>query len=657
MKVVSAALLASAVATDESASPIGKVIAMIGDLQGKVMHEGEVAQKEYDEYASLCEDQSRDLQNDIKTSTADVNELSATIEEETAHIAELGTKIEELAAGLSQDEKELKEATAVREKEVADFTAEEKELVETIDMIGKAIKVIEKATKGGAAMVQLKGATSIAESLSILVSASAIDSADATRLTALVQNKEQVDDDDFGAPAAAAYESKSGGIIDTLDDLREKADAQLAEARKKEVAAQQAYDMVAQGLNDSIKFATKDAAEAKKSLAACEEKKSVASGDLGVTKKDLAEDTATLAKLHHNCKSAADDFASSVKSRGEELAALAKAKAIIIEATGGAASFLQVDAPAHSKAVRFVRDLAKRDNSPALAQLASRMQSSFRLFSHSGDVFEKVKGLITDMISKLEAEAAKDADRKAFCDEAMAETLAKKEDGEAAVGKLTTALDQDTARATKLKEQVATLQAALAELATTQAAMDKLRAEQKATFESNEAETSKGLDGIKLALQTLRDYYAKGDKQSSGDAAGGIVAMLEVCETDFTKSLADMRTVEQTAAAEYEQETEANKMTKLAKSKDVEYKNKEATQLDKRISEATNDRATVQAELDAVLEYLEGLKNQCIAKAETYEEKKRRREAEIAGLKEALKILESEAFIQQPRALRGVRRH
>merc|ERR1711957_1053899 len=106
-----------------------------------------------------------------------------------------------------------------------------------------------------------------------------------------------------------------------------------------------------------------------------------------------------------------------------------------------------------SQAVRFVRDLARKHSSNALAQLASRMASSVRLGRRSGDVFGKVKGLINDMIGKLEAEAEKDATEKAFCDKEMSESTAKKEELEGEVAKLSTKLDQDTARSAKLKEQ------------------------------------------------------------------------------------------------------------------------------------------------------------------------------------------------------------
>merc|ERR1719482_589827 len=149
--------------------------------------------------------------------------------------------------------------------------------------------------------------------------------------------------------------------------------------------------------------------------------------------------------------------------------------------------------------------------------------------------------------------------------------------------------------------------------------MDKLRNEEKTTFTANEAETSKGLDGIKLALKTLRDYYAKAaDASGSDGAAGGIVSLLEVCESDFTKSLAEMRATEEAAVAEYEEQTKQNAVTKMTKEKDLEYKTKESVELDKAASDMSSDRDGVQAELDAVLEYLGKINDRCIAKAESY---------------------------------------
>merc|ERR1719487_2154108 len=141
---------------------------------------------------------------------------------------------------------------------------------------------------------------------------------------------------------------------------------------------------------------------------------------------------------------AAEEFELATKSRGEELKALATAKKVIVEATGGAAqqsyglnqlSLIQVGRSGLSsgadlgkfEAVRFIRDLARKSKSPALAQLASRMNSAMRLGTAAGeDPFAKVKGLITDMIATLESEAEEDANQKAYCDKEMSETTAKK---------------------------------------------------------------------------------------------------------------------------------------------------------------------------------------------------------------------------------------
>ena len=199
----------------------------------------------------------------------------------------------------------------------------------------------------------------------------------------------------------------------------------------------------------------------------------------------------------------------------------------------------------------------------------------------------------------------------------MSETNAKKADKDAEIAKLTTKIDRMFARSALLKEEVATLQKELAELAAAQAEMDKLRQEQKAAYDSNRPEMEQGLEGVKMALQILRDYYAKEDKSHTvaEGAVVGIVGLLEVVESDLSKVLAEMTATEEAAAAEYEQQTKENAITKAIKNADVKYKTEEFTRLDKAVAETTSDREGVQTELDVVLEYLEKLKEQCVAKA------------------------------------------
>merc|ERR1719486_1219562 len=268
------------------------------------------------------------------------------------------------------------------------------------------------------------------------------------------------------------------------------------------------------------------------------------------------------------------------------------------------------------------------------------------------------------MIANLLKEAEADASHKAYCDKEMSETKAKKEGLTAEIDKLSTKIDKMSAGSASLKEEVATLSKELADLAKSQAEMDKLREEEKTTYTANKAEMEQGLEGIKLALKVLRDYYASEDKghKAAEGAGSGIIGMLEVIESDFSKGLAEMISTEDTAQADYERITKENEIAKTSKEQDVKYKTKTAKSLDKTVAETTSDKEGLQTELDAVLDYWEKIKEQCIAKPEPYEERKKRREAEIAGLKEALSILEGVALLEshvthRRTALRGVNHH
>merc|ERR1712032_721170 len=504
--------LALPLAQANQVSPITKVLQLLSDMQTKIIAEGEAAHTIYVEFAEMCEERSKNLQFEIKTGKGEVAGLEAAIDEETAMAAALDTKVEELTGSIATDEGDLEAATKIRAKESTDFMAEEKELSEVIDALQRAIGILEREmAKHGASMMQIRNAGSLAKTLQLLVEASSLTSADAKGIAALVQTQQGSDDTETGAPDPAVYKGQSGGIIETLGDLLEKAEGQLAELRNKETAALHEFQMLKQSLDDKIKYETKELAEAKTGIAASNEKKATAEGDLEMTTKNLNEDVAALSDLHHECLSKAQDYEAETKSRGEELTAIATAKKTIQETTGGAAdlsygfsqvSLLQRSQSGGLKVVRFLRELAQNKHFPALAQLSMRMDAAIRT---SDDPFAKVKGLIQDMIERLEKEAEADATEKAYCDKELAETNAKKDAKTTEIKKLSTKIDQMTSRTAQLKGEVAELEKGLS----AQAEMDKMRLEEKEEYTKAKGEMEAGIKGVQLALKVLREYYAK----------------------------------------------------------------------------------------------------------------------------------------------------
>jgi chromosome segregation ATPase len=665
----------AAVTAAEDVSPVTKVVQLLSDLQGKIIKEGESAQKEYAEYAEWCEDKSKDLQYEIKTGKAQIEELKATIIKESSTIEALAAKIEELSAQIATAEADLKAATEIRGKEAAAFSAEEKELVEILSALERAIGILNsEMAKGGASMLQLAGSKNVIQAFSAMVQASVLSSADAGRLTALVQSSQSADDSDseldLGAPDAAIYEGHSAGIIETLEGLKEKADTQLDKARKTETANLHNFEMLKQSLEDEISNAESELSAAKSGSASSKEAKEVAIGDLDATTTDNKADISTLADTHALCMTTAQDFEAATKSRDEELKALAEAKKAVVDTTSPAAtlsyglnqvSFLQYSAKRSGEpraVVRFVLDLARKQNSKSLAQLAARISSTVRFSSSAGVPFGKIKGLISDMIDRLESEGAADASHKAYCDKEFYETNVKKDDKTAEIEKMSTSIDKMSSRKAVLEEEVATLMKELSDISKRQAGYDQWFSEFDATFVSDKADMDAGIEGVKLALKILRDYYAKADKShvAAAGMGGGIVGLIEVVESDFTKGLAEMTANHANQKAAFEATTKDNQITTTAKNQDVKYKSMEITQLTKALSETTADRSGVQTELDAVMEYLAGLHKQCDEQVEPYAVTKARREAEIAGLKEALSILEGEAVLFQKGTKRGVLR-
>jgi len=226
--------------------------------------------------------------------------------------------------------------------------------------------------------------------------------------------------------------------------------------------------------------------------------------------------------------------------------------------------------------------------------MAAAMQSGS---SSGADPFAKVRELISDMIAKLEKDAGKDASHKAYCDKEMGETEEKEEQKKTEIEKLTTGIDSDSSQSQKLKDEVATIQEELAKMASEQAEATKIRQEEHAQYEANKPEMEGGLEGVKMALKILREYYSKDAAHDAAEGAGsGIIAMLEVVESDFSKLLAEMTAMETTSQADYDREKKENQIEKATKDQDIKYKSKEFKQLDNEVAEAKQELSGVQQE-------------------------------------------------------------
>lgn len=661
------AVLATSTNIASSANPIGQVLGLLQKLYDTVVSDGEVEQKEFEEFAGWCADQAAERQREIKAANAEIEDYRATIEKATADNEVYTSKVAELTETISSIEADSKEATEIRESEHATYVKEEEEIVATVDTLRRAQNVLRKSLQGGGSFAQIPNEfNQLVASLNAIVDSAVLSTENKNELEAFLQAGEG-ENDSISPPATQAYESKSSGILDTLADLQDKSETMLGEARKTETKAVFTYKMLTQSFANELKIQSAALSSTKKQLANTAALKATAQGDLSSTLKDLNEDQVYVKDLAQNCQQRAIDFEASQKGRAEELKALSEARKIIEEATGAASKregydFLQLKSSSednfavYQKLETSIKSLGKSDHNPALVQLAGKIRAAVSLNS---DPLVKVKGMVQDMIARLVQEAEQEASQKGFCDKETSENKAKRKKLEAEAGKLSTRLEKAVAGVATLREQIADLTDAIATGAKSQKQMDRMRKEEHEEWIKAKGDFEQGLQGVRTALKVLKDYYNKaGDSflqaltktrsGTTGDAAGSIISILEIAETDFARSLAEGQTNEDDAVEGYEKNTQENKVSMATKKANVEGKTQESSRLEQVITNATGDKNGVQQELSAVNEYLEKLRPQCVSEPESYEERKARRDKEIEGLKTALEILVGEtAFVQQ----------
>lgn len=253
--------------------------------------------------------------------------------------------------------------------------------------------------------------------------------------------------------------------------------------------------------------------------------------------------------------------------------------------------------------------------------------------------------MIKDMISKLEEEAQKEASKEAKCkaDKAKGEKSLKIKKGQ--YDKLMSRSDAATAKFTKLGEEAKDLQSQLSELAKSVRAANEMRNKQKTDNEATIKDATESVEALTKAIEVLSKFYGApaaalvqtGQPQS--DTANLIMEILATSQEDFEKLKQTTEAAESDAAEKHAKMTQEAEVTKAKKTAEMEGKIKEKAGVKVMMTQITEDLGEASKALEAANSFLKGVKEACANKAMSYEERKKRREAEIKGLEEALQIL------------------
>eukprot|EP00746_Dinoflagellata_sp_MGD_P147335 gnl/MRDRNA2_/MRDRNA2_79696_c1_seq2.p1 gnl/MRDRNA2_/MRDRNA2_79696_c1~~gnl/MRDRNA2_/MRDRNA2_79696_c1_seq2.p1 ORF type:complete len:691 (+),score=232.34 gnl/MRDRNA2_/MRDRNA2_79696_c1_seq2:80-2152(+) len=667
-------------------SPVMKVVELLDECKAKVEKDLAAEAAAMEEYTTFCTDTLEDKGYAIDTAEREILGLDATVESSNAEVAALADEISTLGSTMAAKSAELYDATKVREEQAADFKSAESELLVSIDQLGRAATILKRGMSFAQGQARVKKMKEVVDALKSVIEAAWVDVSSKKKLHSFLQARAAAAEDDdlsFSQPQAkmVAYSSSSGAILDTIKDMQGKAEDTLSTMRKKETSDAHTFGMLKGGLEAELSHGADKLSIAKKAKAAGEEASATAQKKSTDTKKSKAADESYSKTLKTECETTAAGWAAREKSAKEEVAAIEKAKSILVS---GVKAFVQVGiktkvrrnwspddeddddktAARRSKVVAVLTKLADHHHSFALAQVASIARS---------DPFVKVRGLIESMIAKLLKEAQEEATREAFCQEEMGKSTKSKEDKTMTLDKLNTRIDGASSTIAQLEEDIKSLDTEIAEIDSATKEATALRAKEHADYTKASKDFKESAEAVAKAIEVLKNFYSGSLLQVSSkttskslqpafgaaksDTASTIISVLEMAEEDFTTLLAETESEEDEAATAFETLSEDNKVSKAEKLAEAKGKASEVKSLKVQLGHHEEDKTSVTSELAAVNSYLDKLKPECESKAMSYAEKKAAREAEIAGLKEALSILEgSTVFAQTGHYLRAIRR-
>jgi len=654
--------------------PVSKVITLLKDMLKQLEKEAADDEEIYDKMACWCETNDKEKTQAIADAQIRLEDLGNKIEELTASSARLNTEIKNHEKEIAQNQDALDKATAIREKQLAEFNAEEKDLLESVSALKAAITVLSK--HHGGAMLQLPRSHVLGVAATVAHElqrhASLLQGVLTPSEIRLATSFAQAPQDYFDAAPTfkQSYAPQSGEIFGILRQMKETFESNLSAAQKEELANQKAYEDLKAAKEAEIE-AGKQQLDAKTAeLATTDQKNAQAKTDVEDTKASLSADEQFLMMLKEKCQMTDKEWEERQKTRQQEMKAVSEALAVL---SGDDAHdlFTRTFNPAllqtgssdqdsrRQQASQMLGKVAQRLHSPRLATLAYQMKL---------DAFTRVKKAIDDMIAQLLKEKEDEIKHKDFCTgEFNANQLhtEKKEREEQDITAKIEDLDMNIEELGKaiegLKKEIAEMQVQLK-----RAGEDREKENQEfQTVVADQRETQKLL---KAALQVLSDFYSKQGSAASlaqqkkrqepagpappagfetykkSSASGGVMGLLQQIINDAKAMEAETLRAEEDAQKAYEDFVKDTNASITAKTKDIVNKSEIKARAEGDLVEAKESKEGIVLELEQLSNYNAQLHSSCDFVLKNFDLRQTARDEEVEALRQAKAILSGANF-------------
>jgi len=449
--------------------------------------------------------------------------------------------------------------------------------------------------------------------------------------------------------------------LQAFKGLKEKAEKALQRERDQESEDQHNYMLDKQARQQEIHLNEDKTDEAKEQRASLQEEKANAEKERAEAEATKAADMKYLAVLLAECEAGSKAWDQRQEGADAEQAAIMKAMEIL---SAGVKVFLQIKEPVmvHENKAELQNARVRQTLINHFRNLGTKLHSISMLNlvnAASVDPMEKVKGLVKNLIVKLQNEAAEAASTHKWCEEENKKNAEAKAKTTDKLKTIEVRLDKASARKAELLDSIDALTEQCAEIDSANAEATKIRQEEKTTFTKAEADFKMAAQAVLDAIDVLKDFYGEGvflqiettTKSpiafqapdlggAKKDSAGGILMILDTMADEFSKTVAELQSTEREKKKAYEKMTNENAVSKATKEAEIKGAESEIEQLTIAIGQHEDDKTMTKDEMKALLEYIDKLKPTCVGVVMPYAERKAKREAEIEGLKQALTILE-----------------